>query len=77
LRSILRLRKNNVEDRLSEIHYLQNETEEKTYSSEEANLLYLDLIETRRKIDQALMSPDSDGSGKVRNNRGGYHPGRR
>jgi DNA primase len=77
LRSILRLRKNNVEDRLSEIHYLQNETEEKTYSSEEANLLYLDLIETRRKIDQALMSPDSDGLGKVRNNRGGYHPGRR
>jgi DNA primase len=77
LRSILRLRKNNVEDRLREIHYLQNETEEKTYSSEEANLLYLDLIETRRKIDQALMSPDSDGLGKVRNNRGGYHPGRR
>lgn len=77
LRSILRLRKNNVEDRLSEIHYLQNETEEKTYSSEEANLLYLDLIETRRKIDQALMSPDSGGTGKVRNVRGVYHTARR
>lgn len=77
MRSILRLRKNNVEDRLREIHYLQNETEEKTYSSEEANLLYIDLIETRRKIDQALMSHDSDGNVKVRNVRGVYHSGRR
>lgn len=77
MRSILRLRKNNVEDRLREIHYLQNETEEKTYSSEEANLLYIDLIETRRKIDQALMSHDSDGNVKVRNVRGIYHSGRR
>lgn len=77
MRSILRLRKNNVEDRLREIHYLQNDTEEKTYSSEEANLLYIDLIETRRKIDQALMSHDSDGNVKVRNVRGVYHSGRR
>ena len=77
MRSILRLRKNNVEDRLREIHYLQNETEEKTYSSEEANLLYIDLIETRRKIDQALMSHDSDGNVKVRNVRGIYNSGRR
>lgn len=77
MRSILCLRKNNVEDRLREIHYLQNETEEKTYSSEEANLLYIDLIETRRKIDQALMSHDSDGNVKVRNVRGVYHSGRR
>lgn len=77
MRSILRLRKNNVEDRLREIHYLQDETEEKTYSSEEANLLYIDLIETRRKIDQALMSHDSDGNVKVRNVRGVYHSGRR
>ncbi len=77
LRSILRLRKNNVEDRLREIHYMQNETEEKTYSSEEASMLYLDLIESRRKIDQALMSPDIGGTGKARNNRTGYNTGRR
>lgn len=77
LRSILRLRKNNVEDRLREIHFLQNETEEQTYSVEEANLLYVDLIETRRSIDQALMSPDFGGTGKVHNIRGVYHTGRR
>lgn len=77
LRSILRLRKNNVEDRLREINYLQNETEEKAYSSEEANLLYIDLIETRRNIDQALMSPEFGGTGKVHNIRSAYHTGRR
>ena len=76
-RSILRLRHNNVEDRLREIHYLQNDTEEKTYSEDEANVLYLDLIETRKKIDQALMSPDSGGTGKVRNIPGVYHLGGR
>jgi len=76
-RSILRLRHNNVEDRLREIHYLQNDTEEKTYSQDEANVLYLDLIETRKKIDQALMSPDSGGTGKVRNIPGVYHLGGR
>ena len=76
-RSILRLRHNNVEDRLREIHYLQNDAEEKTYSEDEANVLYLDLIETRKKIDQALMSPDSGGTGKVRNIPGIYHPGGR
>lgn len=77
LRSILRLRKNNVEDRLRELHFLQNETEEKAYSSEEANLLYIDLIETRRNIDQALMSPEFGGTGKVHNIRGVYHNARR
>ncbi|MDD2521442.1 MAG: DNA primase [Anaerolineaceae bacterium] len=77
LRCILRLRKNHVEDRLREINFLQNEADEKTYSSEEANLLYLDLIETRRKIDQALISPESGGSGKVRNIPGVYYAGRR
>ncbi|MEL7626561.1 MAG: DNA primase [Anaerolineaceae bacterium] len=77
LRSILRLRKNHIEDRLRDIHYLQNETEEKTYSSEEANLLYLDLIENRRKVDQAMISPESGGSGKVRNIPGIYSTGRR
>lgn len=76
LRSILRLRKNNVEDRLREIHFLQNEAEEKAYSSEEANLIYLDLIETRRKIDRAMMSPESGGSGKVHNIPGVYHTNR-
>ncbi len=77
LRSILRLRKNNIEDRLREIHYLQNETEEKAYSNDEANLLYLDLIESRRKIDQAMISPESGGSGKFQNIPGVYYAGRR
>jgi DNA primase len=76
LRSILRLRQNHIEDRLREISYLQNEAEEKTYSTEEANILYLDLIETRRKIDQALLSPESGGSGKVRNIPGVYQADR-
>lgn len=72
LRTILRLRRNNIEDRLREIYYLQHEVEQMTYSNDEANVLYLDLIETRRKIDNALLSPETGGSGKVRNIPGIY-----
>lgn len=72
LRTILRLRRNNIEDRLREIYFLQNETDQMTYSSDEANVLYLDLIETRRKIDNALLSPETGGSGKIGNIPGIY-----
>ena len=54
LRSILLLRQNKMEERSREIYFLQNEAEEKTYTNEEANLLYVDMIETRRRIDFAL-----------------------
>ena len=66
LRSILLLRQNKMEERSREIYFLQNEAEEKAYSNEEANLLYVDMIETRRKIDFALQSPESGGSGLIR-----------
>ena len=66
LRSILLLRQNKMEERAREIYFLQNEAEEKTYTNEEANLLYVDMIENRRKIDFALQSPESGGSGRIR-----------
>ena len=77
LRTILYMRRNNIEERLREIYYLQNDTEEKTYSSNEANVLYLDLIETRKKIDNALLSPVTGGSGRVTNIPGVYRSKRR
>jgi hypothetical protein len=72
LRTILHIRRNNIEDRLREINYLQNESEEKTYTSSEANVLYMDLIEERRKIDEALVLPETGGAGRGRNVPGVY-----
>ncbi len=66
LRSILLLRQNKMEERSREIYFLQNEAEEKTYTNEEANLLFVDIIEIRRYIDLALQSPESGGSGQIR-----------
>lgn len=77
LRTILCLRQNNVLEHMREIYYLQSDTEEKTYSSNEANVLYLDLIETRKKIDRALLSPITGGSGKVNNTTGSRRTKRR
>ncbi|MGI6259579.1 MAG: DNA primase [Anaerolineaceae bacterium] len=77
LRTILYMRRNNVEERLREIYYLQSNTEEKTYSSNEANVRYLDLIEARKNIDEALLSPETGGSGKVKNVPGVYRAKRR
>ncbi len=77
LRTILCLRQNNVLEHMREIYYLQSDTEEKTYSSNEANVLYLDLIETRKKIDRALLSPVTGGSGKVNNTTGSRRTKRR
>lgn len=77
LRTILCMRQNNVLEHMREIYYLQSDTEEKTYSSNEANVLYLDLIETRKKIDRALLSPVTGGSGKVNNTTGGRRTKRR
>lgn len=77
LRTILCMRQNNVLEHMREIYYLQSDTEEKTYSSNEANVLYLDLIETRKKIDRALLSPITGGSGKVNNTTGSRRTKRR
>lgn len=77
LRTILCMRQNNVLEHMREIYYLQSDTEEKTYSSNEANILYLDLIETRKKIDKALLSPITGGSGKVNNTTGSRRTKRR
>lgn len=65
LRTVLNMRRNDVEERLREIYFLQSESEEKAYSTNEANVLYLDLIETRKKIDLGLLSPETGGSGRV------------
>ena len=77
LRTILCMRQNNVLEHMREIYYLQSDAEEKTYSSNEANVLYLDLIETRKKIDRALLSPITGGSGKVNNTTGSRRTKRR
>lgn len=77
LRTLLHIRRNNIEDRLREIYYLQNESEEKTYTSSEANVLYMDLIEERRKIDEALVLPETGGAGRGRNVPGVYRKKRR
>lgn len=76
LRAVLNMRRNEVEERLREIYYLQNQADEKTYTSNEANVLYLDLIETRRNIDLALLLPETGGSGRALDVPG-LHRGRR
>lgn len=77
LRTILHIRRNNIEDRLREIYFLQNEADEQTYTSNEANVLYMDLIEARRRIDEALISPETGGAGRARNVPGVYRKKRR
>jgi len=77
LRTILHIRRNNIEDRLQEIYFLQNEADEQTYTSNEANVLYMDLIEARRRIDEALNSPETGGAGRARNVPGTYRKRRR
>lgn len=77
LRTILHIRRNNIEDRLQEIYFLQNEADEQTYTSNEANVLYMDLIEARRRIDEALISPETGGAGRARNVPGIYRKKRR
>ncbi len=77
LRTILHIRRNNIEDRLQEIYFLQNEADEQTYTSNEANVLYMDLIEARRRIDEALISPETGGAGRARNVPGVYRKKRR
>jgi predicted glycosyltransferase len=56
-RSVLRLRKNIVEDRIQDIQFIQADEEARRYSKEEADKLYLELLTMRRVIDQALASP--------------------
>lgn len=77
LRTILCMRQNNVIEHMREVYYLQSDAEEKAYSSNEANVLYVDLIETRKKIDKALLSPIAGGSGIVNNTQRSHRAKRR
>ncbi len=56
-RSILRLRKYIVEDRIQDIQFIQADEEARRYSKEEADKLFIELLTMRRVIDQALASP--------------------
>ena len=65
IRNILRIRRNLVEHRISEIVYLQSAAmEEKLYSDEEAHFLILEQLNLRRLIDVALELPEAGGNGR-------------
>lgn len=54
---ILRMRKNLTENRLQDIQFLQSDEEARRYSKEEAEFLYLELLDKRRILDKALALP--------------------
>lgn len=56
-KTILRIRKNLTEDRIQEIQFIQSDEETRRFSKEEVDFLYLELLNKRRIIDQALASP--------------------
>ncbi|KUK70629.1 MAG: DNA primase [Anaerolineae bacterium 49_20] len=62
VRTVLRIRRNVVQDRIQEIQFLQSEVEEKAYSEEEAQILLLELLNQRRILDLALQSPLAGGT---------------
>jgi len=62
VRTIVRIRRNVVQDRIQEIQFLQSELEEKTFSEEEAQILLLELLNQRRILDLALQSPLAGGT---------------
>jgi DNA primase len=65
IRNVLRIRRNLVEHRISEVMYLQSaEMEEKLYSDEEAHFLILEQLNQRRLIDVALELPETGGNGR-------------
>ena len=57
LKSVLRLRKNIIEDRQQEMQFIQSDPEMQELSKEEASSLYIELLNKRRTIDHALASP--------------------
>ncbi len=62
VRTVVRIRRNVVQDRIQEIQFLQSELEEKTFSEEEAQILLLELLNRRRILDLAFQSPLAGGS---------------
>jgi len=67
VRAVVRMRLNRLEDRLEEIKFLQSdEVDSKTYTEEEVQFLYLELLQKRRMLDKALLAPQAGGSTRVR-----------
>jgi len=67
IRAVVRMRLNRLEDRLEEIKFLQSaEVDSKTYTDEEVQFLYLELLQKRRLLDKALLAPEAGGSTRVR-----------
>ena len=67
IRAVVRMRLNRLEDRLDEIKFLQSaDVESKTYTDEEVQILYLELLQKRRLLDKALLTPEAGGSTRVR-----------
>lgn len=67
IRAVVRMRLNRLEDRLEEIKFLQSaEVDSKTYTDEEVQFLYLELLHKRRLLDKALLAPEAGGSTRVR-----------
>lgn len=67
VRAVVRMRLNRLEDRLEEIKFLQSdEVDAKTYTDEEVQFLYIELLQKRRLLDKALLAPEAGGSTRVR-----------
>ncbi len=67
VRAVVRMRLNRLEDRLEEIKFLQSdELDSKSYTDEEVQILYLELLQNRRLLDKALLAPEAGGSTRVR-----------
>lgn len=56
-KTILRMRKNLMENRLQDIQFLQADEETRQYSKEEADFLYFEILVQRRVLDKALAFP--------------------
>lgn len=67
VRAVVRMRLNRLEDRLEEIKFLQSDAvESRTYTEEEVQFLYLELLQKRRRLDAAMLAPEAGGSTRVR-----------
>lgn len=66
IRNILRMRLNLTEERIHEITFLQSELDEKPYTEEESQFLYLEQLNQRRLLDLAMNSQIAGGSGTAR-----------
>ncbi len=66
IRAVVRMRLNRLEERLEEIKFLQSDAvDSKTYTDEEVQFLYIELLQKRRLLDKALLAPEAGGSTRV------------